>query len=160
MTQALKLLHTYYTSGLSLNEPTSFSTHRKQLLTSAKVCLMQANFPLTCALALSYSLQCWDSCNVMTLFQGRLHAQTESWGRQLLPTASILKLQRTPCAMEAASPVHPPSCHFTFNRELFNSSPLSATAVWGKAVSTDASASSDTGTQHIIGIQVITSLQD
>lgn len=53
-----------------------------------------------------------------------------------------------------------PSSHFTFHRELLDRPPLSSTAVRGKAEPTDASASSDTGTQHVIGIQVITSLRD
>lgn len=70
-------------------------THRKKLSRSAKVNLMQFNFLLTCALALSYKQQCWGSCNVISLLQGRLHVHTKSWGRQLLPTASIFKLQRT-----------------------------------------------------------------
>lgn len=110
MTQALKLLHTYYTSGLSHDEPTSFPhTQRKQLSRSAKVNLMKSNFPLTSALALSYKLQCWGSCNVMSLFQGRLHIQTKSWGRWLSPTASIFKLQRTPLVQRTwvVSPMHP-----------------------------------------------------
>lgn len=45
MTQALGLLHTYYFSDLSCDEPTSSPTHKKKLSRSAKVNLIQPNFP-------------------------------------------------------------------------------------------------------------------
>lgn len=54
-----------------------------------------------------------------------------------------------------------PSPHsITFHGELLDGAPLSSAAVRGKAEPADAPASSDTGTQHVIGIQVITSLRD
>lgn len=68
--------------------------------------------------------------------------------------------KNTSCAKDISSFPHAPSSHFTFNRELFNSPPLSSTTMRGKTESTDASTSSDTGTEHVIGIQVITSLQE
>lgn len=50
--------------------------------------------------------------------------------------------------------------YFTFNGELLHSAPLSSSAVRWKGEAVDASACSNTGAQNVVGVQIITPLDE